>query len=47
MPYNYNGNLYKIEIVQVLQDKEYYIKSVHVLNKLIEKIGLLIYYGDT
>ena len=36
MPYNYKGDLYKREIV----------KSVNALNKIMEKMGLLIHYGD-
>lgn len=46
MPFNYKGDLYKIEIVQILQDKGYNIKSVNTLNKLMEKMGLLIQYGN-
>ena len=46
MSYNYKGDLYKIEIVKKLQDMGFDIKSVSVLNKLMEKMGLLIHYGN-
>ena len=37
MPYNYKGDLYKIEIVAKLQSKGYSVKSVNALNKIMEK----------
>ena len=43
MPYNYKGDLYKREIVQ---DMGLDVKSVNALNKIMEKMGLLIHYGD-
>ena len=45
MPYNYKGDLYKIEIVAKLQSKGYSVKSVNALNKIMEKMGLLIHAG--
>lgn len=46
MPYNCKGDLYKREIVKVLQDKGFDVKSVNALNKIMEKMGLLIHYGN-
>lgn len=40
MPYNFNGDLYKKEIVGTLQKMGYRdIKSVNALNKIMEKWG--------
>ena len=46
MPYNCKGDLYKREIVKMLQDMGHNIKSVNALNKIMEKMGLLIRYGN-
>lgn len=46
MPYNYKGDLYKREIVKKLQDMGLDVKSVNALNKIMEKMGLLIHYGN-
>lgn len=46
MPYNYKGDLYKFEIVKELQDMGFGIKSVNSLNKIMEKMGLLIHYSN-
>lgn len=46
MPYNYKGDLYKREIVKKLQDMGLDVKSVNALNKIMEKMGLLIHYSD-
>ena len=39
MPYNYKGDLYKIEIVKRLQNMGFDVKSVNALNKIMEKMG--------
>lgn len=46
MPYNCKGDLYKVEIVQKLQSLGFDVKSVNALNKIMEKMGLLIHYGN-
>jgi hypothetical protein len=46
MPYNSKGDLYKREIVKKLQDKGCDVKNVNALNKIMEKMGLLIHYGN-
>jgi hypothetical protein len=46
MPYNCLGDLYKREIVDKLQKQGYNVKSVNALNKIMEKMGLLIHYGN-
>lgn len=46
MPYNCKGDLYKIEIVKKLQNMGFDVKSVNALNKIMEKMGLLIHYGN-
>lgn len=46
MPYNSKGDLYKIEIVNKLQDMGFDVKNVNNLNKIMEKMGLLIHYGN-
>lgn len=46
MPYNCKGDLYKREIVEILQNMGFNIKSVNALNKIMEKMGLLIRYGN-
>lgn len=45
MPFNCFGDLHKIEIVKKLQKLGYDIKSVNALNKIMEKMGLLIHIG--
>ena len=46
MPYNCKGDLYKIEIVKKLQGMGFDVKSVNALNKIMEKMGLLIHFGN-
>ena len=46
MPYNCLGDLYKREIVEKLQKMGYDVKSVNALNKIMEKMGLLVHYGN-
>lgn len=46
MPYNCKGDLFKREIVKMLQDREFDVKSVNALNKIMEKMGLLVRYGN-
>ena len=46
MPYNCKGDLYKREIVHMLQGMEFDVKSVNALNKIMEKMGLLVHYGN-
>ena len=46
MSYNCKGDLYKREIVKILQDKGFHVKSVNALNKIMEAMGLLIHYGN-
>ena len=46
MAYNCKGDLYKIEIVKKLQNMGFDVKSVNALNKIMEKMGLLIHYGN-
>lgn len=46
MPYNCKGDLYKREIVEALLDKGFNVKSVNALNKIMEKMGLLIHYAN-
>ena len=46
MPYNRKGDLYKIEIVKKLQGMGFDVKSVNALNKIMEKMGLLIHFGN-
>ena len=38
VPYNCKGDLFKREIVKMLQDREFDIKSVNALNKIMEKM---------
>ena len=42
MNYKYKGYLYKTEIVKKLQDMGLDVKSVNALNKIMDKMGLLI-----
>ena len=46
MPYNCNGDLHKMEIVNKLKNMGFDVKSVNALNKIMEKMGLLIHYGS-
>ena len=46
MPYNCKGDLYKREIVNILQNMGFDVKSVNALNKIMERMGLLIHYGN-
>ena len=46
MPYNCKGDLYKREIVSILRNMGFDIKSVNALNKIMEKMGLLVRYGN-
>ena len=46
MPNNYKGDLYKREIVNKLHNMGLDVKSVIALNKIMEKMGLLIHYGN-
>ena len=46
MAYNFMGDLYKREIVEKLQKMGYDIKSVQALNKIMEKMGLLVLYAN-
>ena len=46
MPYNWKGDLYKIEIVNEIQKRGFDVKSVNALNKIMEKMGLLVHYGN-
>ncbi len=45
MAYNYKGDLYKREIVKILQSQGHDVKSVNALNKIMEAMGLLVHYG--
>lgn len=46
MPYNCLGDLTKSEIIEALRKKGCNIKNVHELNVIMEKMGLLIHYGN-
>ena len=46
MPFNCLGDLYKSEIVALVQKKGCDIKNVHELNLILEKMGLLIRSGN-
>ena len=43
MPYNFMEDLYKREIVDKLQKMGYNVKSVNALNKIMEKMGMLVH----
>ena len=47
MPYNVLGDLYKSEIVKILQDKGFPVKNVHDLNLILEKMGVLLHIGNS
>ncbi len=44
MSYNCKGDLYKREIVKEIQKRGFDVKSVNALNKIMEKMGLLVHY---
>ena len=46
MPYNCKGDLCKREIVKILQNRGRDVKSGIALNKIMEKMGLLVRYGN-
>ena len=46
MPYNCKGDLKKSEIVKILQDMGFDVNSVNALNKIMEKMGLHIHFGN-
>ena len=46
MPYNCKGDLLKREIVQILKDQGFDVKSVNALNKIMEAMGLQKHYGN-
>ena len=46
MPYNFKGDLYKREVVKKLQTMGYDVKSVNALNKIMEKMRLLVHYAN-
>ena len=46
MPYNCKGDLAKREIVHMLQNMGFDVKSVNALNKIMEKMGLLVRYDN-
>ena len=46
MPYNCKGDLYEREIVNFFRNKGLDVKSVNALNKIMEKMGLLVHYGN-
>ena len=46
MPYNCKGDLFKREIVKMLQGRGFDVKSVNALNKVMEKMGLIVRYGN-
>ncbi len=46
MPYNFLGDLYKSEVVSILQKRGYNVRSVHALNLILQEMGLLEHYGN-
>ena len=46
MPYNCLGDLFKSEIVALLQKKGCDVKNIHELNLILEKMGFLIHSGN-
>lgn len=46
MAYNWKGDLHKGEIVKRLQDMGFDVKSVNSLNKIMEKMKILVHYGN-
>ena len=46
MAYNFKGELYKRDIVKEIQKRGFDVKSVNALNKIMEKMGLLVHYAN-
>ncbi|MDE7082542.1 MAG: hypothetical protein K2O89_02405 [Clostridia bacterium] len=46
MAFNFKGDLYKRDIVKEIQNKGFDVKSVNALNKIMEKMGLLVHYAN-
>ena len=46
MAYNFKGDLYKRDIVKEIQKRGFDVKSVNALNKIMEKMGLLVHYAN-
>ena len=46
MAYNFTGDLYKRDIVKEIQKRGFDVKSVNALNKIMEKMGLLVHYAN-
>ena len=46
MAFNFMGDLYKRDIVKEIQQKGLDVKSVNALNKIMEKMGLLVRYAN-
>jgi len=46
MPFNYLGDLRKREIVEALKQQGFDVKSVHALNLILEKMGLVEQNGS-
>lgn len=46
MAFNFMGDLYKKDIVKEIQKRGFDVKSVNALNKIMEKMGLLIHYAN-
>lgn len=46
MAYNFKGDLYKRDIVKEIQERGLGVKSVNALNKIMEKMGLIIHYAN-
>ncbi len=46
MPFNYQGDLYKCEVVGQLNEKGHNVKNVHALNLILEEMGLQERYGN-
>jgi len=40
MPFNYLGDLHKIEVVGELNKRGFHVKDVHELNLILERMGL-------
>lgn len=46
MAFNFMGDLYKRDIVKEIQKRGLDVKSVNALNKIMEKMGLLVRYAN-
>lgn len=46
MAYNYLGDLYKKDIVNILRKKGFDIHSVHALNLVLEQMGIQEHFGN-